>query len=147
MSLMLLVLLVMLKILVNMKIYKKISIIRVHYDYGLSLKLFSSLHVITNSLTFRSSLFKGWKYFLSGSGKVVGLVWDRKIKPTKLCWSFNRDLSFAKKKKKKISSQYLLLRQSADKAIERFPSNQTTLPLNLRLYRAFFFIRMCLWSN
>ena len=35
--------------------------------------------------------------------------------------------------------QYVLLRQSADKAIERFPSNQTTLPLNLRLYRAFIF--------
>ena len=59
MSLMLLVLLVMLKILVNMKIYKKLSIIRVHDDLGLSLKLFSSLHVMTNSLTFMSSLFKG----------------------------------------------------------------------------------------
>ena len=35
--------------------------------------------------------------------------------------------------------QHVLLRQSADKAIERFPSNQTTLPLNLRLYRAFIF--------
>ena len=62
MSLMLLVLLVMLKILVNMKIYKKLSIIRVHDDLGLSLKLFSSLHVMTNSLTFRSNLFKGSKY-------------------------------------------------------------------------------------
>ena len=50
-------------------------------------------------------------------------------------------LKFRKKKKeKKISSQYVLLRQSADKAIERFPSNQTTLPLNLRLYRAFIFL-------
>ena len=51
MSLMLLFLLVMLKILVNMKIYKKLSIIRVQVDLGLSLKP---------------------KYFLSGSGKVVG---------------------------------------------------------------------------
>ena len=34
-----------------------------------------------------------------------------------------------KKKQKQISSLYVLLRQSADKAIERFPSNQTTLPL------------------
>ena len=39
----------------------------------------------------------------------------------------------------RMEPQYVLLRQSADKAIERFPSNQTTLPLNLRLYRAFIF--------
>ena len=48
-------------------------------------------------------------------------------------------MSKKKKKEKKISSQYVLLRQSADKAIERFPSNQTTLPLNLRLRKAFIF--------
>jgi len=48
-------------------------------------------------------------------------------------------LKFRKKKKKKKKKKYVLLRQSADKAIERFPSNQTTLPLNLRLYRAFIF--------
>ena len=43
----------------------------------------------------------------------------------------------------RIEPQYVLLRQSADKAIERFPSNQTTLPLNLRLYRAFIFLSEC----